>query len=129
MYIKLYQINPQRDVQRVRFASYRLLQEIQSDDPDDPIDSRIYDLVWEGELDAADLEDVFMILNNDAPEDFTARALSVSDVIAEVLPGSPVAPDYRFHYCDSIGFQPVIFEPSKAGTRKAASAATETARK
>lgn len=126
MYIKLYQINPKRDLQRVRFESYRLLQEVHGDDP---VDSRIYDLVWEGELDAADLEEVYAILNNDVPEDFTARSLSVSDVIAEVLPGSPIAPDYSFHYCDSVGFQPIIFEPSKAGIRKAAPAATGTARK
>ena len=109
MYIKLYQINPKRDLQCVRF------------------DSRIYDIVWEGELDAADLEEVYAILNNDVPEDFTARSLSVSDVIAEVLPGSPIAPDYSFHYCDSVGFQPIIFDPSKAGIRKAVPAATGTA--
>ena len=126
MYIKLYQINPQRDVQRVRFASYRLLQEIQGVNP---IDSRIYDLAWEGELDAADLEDVFMILNNDVPEDFTARSLSISDVV-EVLEGViDMSSVGCFYYCDSAGWEPVPFDHENAGIRKAASAATETARK
>ena len=66
-----------------------------------------------------------MILNNDVPEDFMARSLSVSDIV-EVLGGAGDMCDVGcFYYCDSSGWEPVPFDHENAGTRKAAPAATD----
>ena len=57
MKIRIYQINLERDIMRVAFSSYDQLEEMTGSPV--AIDSSIYDLVYEGEVDCQDLEDVF----------------------------------------------------------------------
>ena len=74
MQTKIYQINTDRDVNRVKFLGY--------DDLPVPFDPSIYDLVYEGDLEASDLEDLFSLLNVGAkPEGYRGHSLSVSDVV------------------------------------------------
>ena len=76
------------------------------------IPEAIYACVYEGELEAKQLEDVFYILNCAFPQDYRARSLSVSDVV-EVLHSEN---DSSFYFCDSFGFQ--LFPFNKTATHK-----------
>ena len=115
MKIRIYQINLERDIMRVAFASYDQLEEMTGSPV--AIDSSIYDLVYEGEVDCQDLEDVFQVFNLHHPLDYGGRSLSVSDIV-EVIEvetdadndcslGHPVEPG--FFYCNSFGFKKVSF--------------------
>lgn len=58
-----------------------------------------YELVWEGELDAKAIEDVYVILNCNPPEGYKARSLSVSDIVSVTVDGRE-----RLYFCDSVGW-------------------------
>ena len=74
----------------------------------------IYEMVYEGEVEAQTLEDVYRIFNCAQPNDYHARSLSVSDVV-EVIN----APDTSaFYFCDSFGFKLVAFDKTAVHTRK-----------
>lgn len=70
------------------------------------IDMRDYDCVFEGAVDAHDLEDVFYIFNCQRPEGFVGRSLSVSDLVevCEWVDYTPIG----LYYCDSIGFKRIV---------------------
>lgn len=105
MKIAIYQINMSRDYSRIAFESLDLLKMYQSSDK---IDSRIYDRVFEGEVDCKDLEDVYRKFNLDHPEGYKGRSLSVSDVVQVVDEQG----NSTFHFCDSIGFKEIDFDPN-----------------
>lgn len=108
MKIRIYQINMERDKKAVCFECYEYLKRTQKSPV---IESGIYDMVYEADVDCNDLEDVYKLLNVDHPEDYTARSLSVSDIV-EVVDYAAVPPG--FYYCDSVGFKAVEFEPALA---------------
>ena len=56
--------------------------------------------------DAGTLEEVYQMFNLDHPDGYRGRSLSVSDVVEVV--GEEKSP---FHFCDSIGFREVDFDP------------------
>lgn len=96
MEIKVYQINMSLDNKN---AIFKRLKRVESVDP------TIYELVYQGDLDADDLEEIFTLLNiGDKPEGYHGRSLSVSDVVEL---------DSKFYYCDAIGFSEVEFDASK----------------
>ena len=95
MDITIYQINMGRDHNRIAFEGLDLLKMYQGSDK---IDSRIYDRVFEGEVDCKDLEDVYRKFNLEHPEGYKGRSLSVSDVVEIVDENG----DSTFHFCDSI---------------------------
>lgn len=105
MEVKIYQINMDRDENRVCFMGLDSLPRYQEADQ---IDSSIYDLVFAGDVPCSDLEGVYQMFNLDHPDGYTGRSLSVSDVV-QIQDGSINGP--TFHYCDSIGFKEVGFEP------------------
>ena len=104
MDITIYQINMGRDHNRIAFEGLDLLKTYQGSDK---IDSRIYDRVFEGEVDCKDLEDVYRKFNLEHPEGYKGRSLSVSDVVEIVDENG----DSTFHFCDSIGFKQIDFDP------------------
>ena len=104
MDITIYQINMKRDRNRVAFSGMDHLQQFQGSPK---IDSRIYDRVFEGEVDCNDLEDVYRKFNIEHPAGYKGRSLSVSDVV-EVIDNNG---DSTFHFCDNIGFQKIEFDP------------------
>ena len=107
MEIRIYQINMDRDVDGRKFmGTDRLKQHF----GDSEIDSEIYDRVYEGEVSANSLEDVYRIFNLERPADFTGHSLSVSDVVEIV--GSDLE-EPGFYFCDSIGFQKVAFDTTR----------------
>ena len=110
MEIKIYQVNLDRDEDGVAFESLDMLDKYQHTGE---IKAELYDKVFEGEVEAGDLEDVYRIFNIDKPDGYTGRSLSVSDVV-EVVKSDDVKPG--FYYCDSIGFKSVEFQPENAVT-------------
>lgn len=103
MDITIYQINMGRDHNRIAFEGLDLLKMYQGSDK---IDSRIYDRVFEGEVDCKDLEDVYRKFNLEHPDGYKGRSLSVSDVVEIVDENG----DSTFHFCDSIGFKQIDFD-------------------
>lgn len=110
MEIKIYQINLERDENGVAFEAFDSRAKYQKSAD---IDASLYDKVFEGEIEAGDIEDVYRIFNIDKPEGYSGRSLSVSDVV-EVVRSDEVKPG--FYYCDSIGFKAVPFQSDKAAS-------------
>ncbi len=105
---KIYQINGDRDVNRMRFERYENLEKFQGSKD---VNSSIYDKVWEGTISGSSLEDIYVMFNRNHPEDFRGHSLSVSDVVEITDSSSGLLSG--FYFCDSFGFQKVEFEPEK----------------
>ena len=103
MKIAIYQINPDRDENNVAFLNYENLERFQGSAA---LRSEIYDKVFEGEVECGTLEEVYQMFNLDHPDGYQGRSLSVSDVVEVV--GEEKS---TFHFCDSIGFRDVDFDP------------------
>ena len=106
MKIRIYQINLERDTDRVAFAGLSCLDRYQGSAE---INSTIYDNIYEGEVACKTLEDVYRMFNLEHPADYTGRSLSVSDIV-EIVEDGEIKPG--FYFCDTIGFQQVDFQPS-----------------
>ncbi len=78
MMIRIYQINMDRDADRIIFESLDQLERYQGSSE---INSAIYDMVYECDANCNDLEAVFEKFNMDRPEDYRGRSLSVSDIV------------------------------------------------
>lgn len=109
MKIRIYQINSDRDEHRMMFLSHDRLERFQGS-PE--VDSKIYDKVYDKEVDCSNLEEVYEMLNINHPADYRGRSLSVSDVV-EVYE-SDVVPQ-GFYFCDSFGFKQIAFHPEECG--------------
>ena len=92
MKIKVFQVNPERDQHGTLFRSYDSAMKSAGQ-----IDPSIYNTVFDGNVDAQDLEDVFAVLNFSQPVGYNGHSLSVSDIVE--IEGSGC------FYCDSFGFQ------------------------
>ena len=105
MKIRIYQIDMERDEHRIAMMGYKdTLARMKGEG----IDPSIYDLVFDGEVEAKDLEAVYAKFNLDHPAGYTGRSMSVSDVV-EVVESSTTKGG--FHFCDSIGFREITFQP------------------
>ncbi len=105
MIIEIYQINMDRDKDRVCFLAHENLPKFQGTQD---IDGSIYDKVFAGEVECKNLEDVYRMFNLNHPKGYRGRSLSVSDVV-KVCDDHTVKPGCYF--CDSFGFKEVDFEP------------------
>ena len=104
MKIKIYQIDMERDEHRIAMMGHEdTLAKLNSDS----IDSALYDLVFDGEVQATDLEAVYAKFNLDHPAGYTGRSMSVSDVV-QVMESSTAKEG--FFFCDSIGFKEIPFQ-------------------
>ena len=106
MKIRIYQINADKDE---KFAAFERLEHIEKIDPS------IYGLVYEGSVQASDLEDIYVMFNwanpdFKRPEDFYGHSLSVSDIVAVQENDE----SWSYWYCDAFGFEQVSFDASKA---------------
>lgn len=108
MHIKIYQINLERDNDRVAFLSHDSIARFQGDEN---IHSEIYDQVFDGEVDCDTLEDVFEMFNIHHTADYQGRSLSVSDIV-EVVESETI--DSGFYFCDAFGFKSVEFQSEQA---------------
>ncbi len=108
MEIKLYQINLDRDKDFVAYLNMEMTQKCQKDPA---INSRIYDMVFDGNVEVTSLEGLYAIFNLHHPEEYIGRSMSVSDVV-EVIHSPNVKPG--FYFCDSYGFKEIDFQPERA---------------
>lgn len=95
MRVKIYQINPERDNNRMKFMS---LSDSQSPDPS------IYDEVFDAEIDENELEEIYGRFNTVGHPLFRGHSLSVSDVVVA---------NGKASICQSIGFRDVSFDTTK----------------
>ena len=114
----IYQINTDRDDNRVCFLGLDTLERFQHSKAVDPA---LYDRVYDGKLDCNSLETIYEKFNIDHPADYKGRSLSVSDVV-EIRESDTLNPG--FYFVDSIGFKSISFdkslckEPVEAGSGK-----------
>lgn len=114
----IYQINTDRDNNRVCFLGLDSLERFQHSKAVDPA---LYDRVYDGKLDCSCLETIYEKFNIDHPADYKGRSLSVSDVV-EIRGSDTLNPG--FYFVDSIGFKSISFdkslckEPVEAGNGK-----------
>lgn len=106
MDIKIYQINGDKDSNRVRFTSMAVLCKLTGSNE---VDSSIYNRVFAGEVDCKTLEDVYVMFNVNYPKGYVGCSLSVSDVIEVVQNNGKSV----FYFCDSFGFKRINFNPEK----------------
>jgi len=102
----IYQINTDRDDNRICFLGLDTLERIQQSKAVDPA---LYDRVYDGKLDCNSLETIFEKFNIDHPADYNGRSLSVSDVV-EIRESDTLNPG--FYFVDSIGFKGISFDKS-----------------
>lgn len=112
MKFRIYQVNTDRDKNRIAFMEYDSLERFQGTKN---IDSSVYDKVFDGEDDLLTLNDIFYKFNAEHPEGYTGRSLSVSDIV-EIVSSDII--ESGFYFCDTVGFKQVDFEPSKVPEKK-----------
>lgn len=105
MKIKIYQINSKRDINNMLFMPYDRLEKYQGSSD---VDCKIYDLIYENNVECNGLEDVYKMFNINRPDDFKGHSLSVSDIV-EVVDSDKI--EKGFYFCDSVGFKKVAFSP------------------
>ena len=114
----IYQINTDRDDNRICFLGLDTLERFQHSKEVDPV---LYDRVYDGKFDCNSLETIYEKFNIDHPADYKGRSLSVSDVV-EIRESDTLSPG--FYFVDSIGFKLISFdkslckEPVEAGSGK-----------
>ena len=102
MKVRVYQIDLERDINRLAFMDYEFAHE-------HGLKPELYDLVFDGELEANVLDDIYMILNIGLrPKGYHGRSLSVSDIV-EIVKDKESA----FFYCDAFGWNSIEFDASK----------------
>ncbi len=106
----IYQINADRDTDRVCFESFESIKEYQNSNE---VDASLYDKVYESEMDIDSLDGIFSKFNLYSPPDYKGRSVSVSDVI-EISDGDVI--QKGFYYVDSVGFKKIDFDKSLCST-------------
>ena len=109
MKINIYQIDMDRDTNEVAFSYYDSLNKWQGTHD---IDSSIYNLVFSGDVNTTDLEQVYLLFNRKLPRCYTGRSLSVSDVIEIIDEPS------KYYYVDDVGMKSVSFDKTLCKTDK-----------
>ena len=104
MEIKIFQINQERDKNRLRFLG---LEKTRQQQGSSKIDSGIYDEVFSGEVKCKNLDDVFAMFNTNIPPEHRGASLSTSDVV-QVTKGSQSTKKGTY-FCDIAGFSKVDF--------------------
>ena len=101
MKVKIYQIEESADKNRVKFEAYADLEKYQGDKNVNP---ELYKRVFAGDVDAKDIEDVFVLFNTKGHPLYRGHSMSMSDIVVNA--------DGAF-YCDDIGFIKTDFDESK----------------
>lgn len=115
MKIRIYQINMERDSDRVSFMA---LESLQKNQGAEQINSRIYDRIYEADVACCTLEDVYRMFNLEHPADFNGHSLSVSDIVEVMDEQTEQAVQPGFYFCDTVGFQRVEFDPTQAQVKE-----------
>ena len=106
MKVKIYQVNTQRDKNKVKFLG---LDQIRKYQGMENVDATLYDEVFSGDIACKKTEDVYALFNTDIPPLHRGHSLSVSDVVKT---------EEGCFYCDRVGFKKIDFD--EAATHKPA---------
>lgn len=109
MRIKIYQIDSDKDANRIKFFGIDSLKKLQGNTDIDP---SIYKNVFYGDVAANDLEDIYQFFNTMRIPTHQGHSLSVSDVI-EVIDCDNEMYKGKCFFCDSIGYKTIDFDSSK----------------
>ncbi len=101
MKIKIFQIDHEKDKHGVKFMHSDRLGKLQGTTD---IDASLYKEVFSGEVDAADLEDVYSMFNSEGHPLHRGHSMSISDVVKT---------EDGAYFCDLYGFKKVDFDESK----------------
>ena len=101
MRIKIFQIDQDKDKNGVKFMDSGRLERLQGTKD---IDASLYKEVFDGEVVAADLEDVYSLFNCEGHPLHRGHSMSISDVV-QTEDGT--------YFCDLVGFKKVDFDESK----------------
>ena len=101
MRVKIYQINGDREKNRVKFSG---LDEAKRLSRFDGIDASIYDEVFNAELDTDKPEDIFTLFNTEGHPLHRGHSLSVSDVVVTAKGA---------FYCDTYEFKQISFDEAQ----------------
>lgn len=103
MKVKLYQISPDKEQHNLLFMNYDFCQKR-------GIRESAYEVVYEGDVEASNLDEIYIIFNRMTPKGYCGHSMSVSDIVwAEGL---------GTYFCDSVGFKPIKFDGTKCEWRK-----------
>ena len=94
MRIKVYQIDDSLDSHNAGFRNYESTMQVAG-----RINPSIYKTVYDGSVDAENLEAVYLLCNTDHPVGYNGHSMSVSDVV-ELENG-------KCYFCDSFGFKEI----------------------
>ncbi|MGN0442186.1 MAG: YodL domain-containing protein [Acutalibacteraceae bacterium] len=100
----IYQIDMDRDIERVCFLKYDSLEKFQNSKD---VNASIYNKVYEGEMEVTSLDAIYERFNTNHPAGYIGRSLSVSDVV-EIKKSNEIDPG--FYFVDSIGFKKIVFD-------------------
>lgn len=103
MRIKIFQINTDKDTEKVKF---RALNEVEVVDP------KIYKNVYHGDVDAESLEQIYSMFNDNRPPTFQGHSLSMSDIV-QICDSEGNDIENGCYYCDTIGFKSLEFDTSE----------------
>ena len=101
MKIKIFQIDHEKDKNGVKFMHTDRLEKLQGTTN---IDAGLYKEVFNGEVDAADLEDVYSMFNCEGHPLHRGHSMSISDVVKT---------EDGAYFCDLVGFKKIVFDESK----------------
>ncbi len=101
MKIKIFQIDHEKDKNGVKFMHTDRLEKLQGTTN---IDAGLYKEVFNGEVDAADLEDVYSMFNCEGHPLHKGHSMSISDVVKT---------EDGAYFCDLVGFKKIDFDESK----------------
>ena len=101
MKIKIFQIDHEKDKNGVKFMHTDRLEKLQGTTN---IDAGLYKEVFNGEVDAADLEDVYSMFNCEGHPLHRGHSMSISDVVKT---------EDGAYFCDLVGFTKIDFDESK----------------
>ena len=101
MRIKIFQIDREKDKNGVKFMHTDRLEKLQGTTD---IDASLYKEVFSGEVDAADLEDVYSMFNCEGHPLYRGHSMSISDVVKT---------EDGAYFCDLVGFKKIDFDESK----------------
>ena len=108
MKVAIYQVIPELDRTRMLYNNLEFIRKVHNG----IVPAEVYEMVYEGEVEAETTEDIFFVFNVKFPKDYKGRSLSVSDVV-EIINSDG---KNEFYFCDTIGFKRIKFRKEKAMT-------------
>ena len=114
--VSIFQVDPEADIDNIApHSCEEFLSLMDMDNIDSNINKAIYDMVYNKNVDAVDLDDVYRIFTEDPPEDYEGRPLSPSDYLSIEDKNTRIE---RYYYLDTDGFKEIFDDPDNDPSEK-----------